>query len=310
MKKRLLNVATIVALMLSVVACSEDEPAIDKANAGTTTEEPSVTPGTDFDIFSTFSYDKMVYVEGGTFWMGAQNDNSSQPNYDSEAYDNESPVHAVTLSSYYIGKYEVTQALWEYVMNYSGKVADGSTMTAVSNGPWLDYAPSFIYGLGDNYPAYYVSYNDIVDYFLPRLNKITGKSYRLPTEAEWEYAARGGQKDPYTRTQGASSIYYKYAGSNDIDNVAWYWGNSSSKSHPVGKKFPNALELYDMTGNVWEWCSDWYGTNPTGPTLGSYRVIRGGSWNCLAVDCRVSSRYYAAPSGNGDKLGFRLAHSL
>ncbi len=277
----------------------------------------SVTPGSNFDLFTSLSNDEMVYVEGGTFWMGAQSSSSSSPNYDSEAYSSESPVHAVTLSSFYMGQYEVTQQLWEYVMNYSGQAADGTTMSAVGSDPWLGTNPSSSYGVGDNYPAYYVSYNDIVDYFLPRLNKITGKSYRLPTEAEWEYAARGGQEDEYTRTQGTSGTYYKYSGSNTLDNVAWYGSNSSSKTHPVGTKQANALGLYDMSGNVWELCSDWYGsysstsvTNPTGPTSGSYRVHRGGGWGSGAVYCRVSYRYGNAPSNRYGDLGFRLALSL
>ncbi len=326
MKKRVLNVATIVALLFSAVACNEEELLVDKNDTTTEeteepdepeTEEPEPTPNLDFDLFASLPYDEMVYVEGGTFLMGAQSSSSSSPNYDSEAYSSESPVHAVTLSSFYMGQYEVTQALWEYVMNYTGQAADGTTMTAVEGGPWLGTNPSSSYGVGDNYPAYYVSYEDIVDYFLPRLNQITGKNYRLPTEAEWEYAARGGQEDEYTRTQGTSGTYYKYSGSNTIGNVAWYYYNSSSTSHPVGTKQANALGLYDMSGNVWEWCSDRYGsysstsvTNPTGPSSGSYRVRRGGGWYYNAVYCRVSYRYNSTPSIRNFYLGFRLALSL
>ncbi len=313
MNKRFLNVATIVALMLSAVACNEDEPAVENTESGTGVIS-SITPGPNFDIFDGLSYDEMVYVEGGTFLMGAQSSSPSLPNYDFAADGDESPVHIVPLSSYYIGKYEVTQELWEYVMNYSGKAANGSSMSPVSGGPWLGSNPSSSYGYGDNYPAYYVSYEDIVDYFLPRMNKITGKNYRLPTEAEWEYAARGGQKNEYTRTQGVSGTYYKYAGSNSIDDVACYDDNSGSTTYPVGTKLPNALGLYDMSGNVWEWCSDWYrsysSTSVTNPTEPISYSSRGGSWGYDAISHRVSNRDYAEPSYRGPHLGFRLSLSL
>ncbi len=283
-------------MVVALCACSEDEPLKD---ADDTTEGNGV-----FDIFTTLSYDEMVYVEGGTFLMGAQSSNSGSANYDSDAFDIESPVHSVTLSSYYIGKYEVTQQLWEYVMNYNGRAADGSSMTAVAAGTWLGDNPSEIYGKGDYYPAYDVSYEDIVDYFIPRLNKITGKTFRLPTEAEWEYAVRGGNK-----SQGC-----KYSGSNTVGDVAWYDGNSDS-AHPVGTKQANELGLYDMSGNVWEWCSDWYGgyagasqTNPTGPASGTHRVLRGGCWYENAWWCRVSARSNCDPSGRYSNYGFRLLY--
>ena len=276
--------------------------------------------GDEIDIFSNLSYDEMVYVEGGTFLMGAQSSSSSLPNYDnSGAYYNEQPVHAVTLSSYYIGKYEVTQGLWEYVMSYSGKAADGSQLSSV--GPYLRSSkPSSSYGVGDVFPVYYVSYNDIVNYFIPRLNKITGKKFRLPTEAEWEYAARGGQKDEYTRTHtspaqnSGSGTYYQYAGSNDPDVVAWY-GSYLGGTHPVGSKSPNALGLYDMSGNVSEWCSDWYSSNysssaqPNLQGLFEY-VLRGGSWSGSAYGCRVSDRFYFTPGSFHNYIGLRLALRL
>jgi formylglycine-generating enzyme required for sulfatase activity len=199
----------------------------------------------------------------------------------SDAYSDEKPAHRVTVSDFYIGKYEVTQAQWKAIM--------GSNPSK-----WT----------GDNLPVENVSWNDIQE-FIQKLNQKTGKKYRLPTEAEWEYAARGGNK----------SRGYKYSGSNDIGTVAWYSSNSGDKTHPVGQKQPNELGIYDMSGNVWEWCQDWYGdyssasqTNPTGPSSGSYRVLRGGSWNDYTGGCRVSSRTCNTPSSRGSYNGFRLAH--
>ena len=251
----------------------------------------------DTDIFSNLEKDDMVYVEGGTFTMGATSEQGT-----SDPWDDEYPTHQVTLSDFYIGKYEVTQQLWEYVMKYSGTAADGSSMSAYASDVWLGTNPSSSYGVGNYYPAYYVSWEDIVNIFIPRLNKITGKTFRLPTEAEWEYAARGGNK-----SQG-----YKYSGSNTIGDVAWYY-NNSSLTHQVGTKSPNELGIYDMSGNVWEWCSDWYGsyssssqTNPTGPTSGSGRVLRGGSWGNDALYCRLSNRSHNYPDNRLYNLGFRL----
>ena len=250
-------------------------------------------------VIESLAQTDMVKVEGGTFTMGATSEQGSD--YDS----NERPVHSVTLSDFYIGKYEVTQALWEYVMSYSGQAADGTSMSAYASDVWLGSNPSSSYGVGANYPAYYVSHDDIVNIFIPRLNKITGKTYRLPTEAEWEYAARGGNK----------SKGYKYSGSNTIGDVAWYCDNSS-KSHEVGAKAPNELGIYDMTGNVWEWCHDWYGSyssssqsNPKGPSSGYFRVDRGGSWFGNAQYCRVSDRGINGPGTRDGSIGFRLACS-
>ncbi len=218
---------------------------------------------------------EMVYVEGGTFLMGATEEQGSDANHW------ELPVHSVTLSDYYIGKYEVTQAQWEAVMG--------------SN-------PSY-FKKGDDYPVEWVSWDDVQE-FLTKLNQLTGKKYVLPTEAQWEYAARGGVK----------SEGYKYSGSDWIDGVAWYDDNAKSSTHPVGTKSPNELGIYDMSGNVWEWCSDWYGeysdaaqTDPVGPESGSYRVIRGGSWFNYARNCRVSIRDYTGSSNRGADLGFRVA---
>ncbi len=224
----------------------------------------------------TLDFCEMVFVEGGTFTMGA----TSEQGRDAES--DEKPAHSVTVSDFYIGKYEVTQKQWKEIM--------GSNPSK-----WT----------GDNLPVECVSWNDIQE-FVQKLNQKTGKRYRLPTEAEWEYAARGGAK----------SGGYKYSGSNHLDSVAWYWDNSGNKTHPVGQKVPNELGIYDMSGNVWEWCQDWYGgkkyyknslqTNPVGPSSGSYRVWRGGSWNDYAMCCRVSYRYRYSPSYGGGNIGFRL----
>ena len=221
----------------------------------------------------------MVYVEGGTFTMGATTEQTT------EADSDERPTHKVTLSDYYIGETEVTQALWHAVMGTN---------------------PSYF--TGDNNPVEKVSYTDCIE-FIDKLNemfsgRLNGMKFALPTEAQWEFAARGGNK----------SRGYKYSGSSFIGDVAWYDNNSDSKTHPVAQKRPNELGLYDMSGNVWEWCRDWYGgyssssqTNPIGPTNGSVRVRRGGSWRRDARDCRVSDRRSLNPSLSSYYLGFRLA---
>lgn len=218
----------------------------------------------------------MVYVSSGTFTMGGTSEQGS------DAYDDEKPTHNVTLSSYYICKYEVTQALWRAVM--------GSNPSNFK---------------GDNLPVECVSWNDCQT-FINRLNSYTGRNFRLPTEAEWEFAARGGN---YSR-------HYKYSGSNYIGDVAWYDDNSGNRTHPVGTKQPNELGLYDMSGNVYEWCNDWYGSyssysqsDPTGPNSGSNRVLRGGSWCNCARFCRSSLRINNAPGGSSGGLGLRLALS-
>ncbi len=216
---------------------------------------------------------KMVYVEGGTFTMGATAEQGS------DAWGDERPTHKVTLSDYYIGETQVTQALWKAVMGDNPSDRKG-----------------------DNLPVERVSWEDAQE-FIKKLNGVTGRTFRLPTEAEWEYAARGGK----------NSKGYKYSGSNSIDEVAWYDGNSGGKTHPVKEKKANELGLYDMSGNVWEWCNDWYGeyssdaqTNPQGPEKGSDRVLRGGGWLIYARHCRVSYRYFNAPMGHDHFVGFRL----
>ena len=219
---------------------------------------------------------EMIKVETGSFNMGAT---PEMINPDTD----EKPVHRVTLTNdYYIGKYEVTQALWQAVM--------GSNPSGFK---------------GDDLPVEQVSWNGCQD-FITKLNAMTGKRFRLPSEAEWEYAARGGKK----------SRGYQYSGSNTLGDVAWYSDNSGKKTHAVGTKQPNELGIYDMTGNVDEWCQDRYGsyssspqTNPTGAVRGSCRVSRGGSWGNSARYCRSSCRGYGNPGGSGFNLGLRLVLS-
>ncbi|MGL4957258.1 MAG: formylglycine-generating enzyme family protein [Bacteroidales bacterium] len=221
---------------------------------------------------------EMVYVEAGTFTMGCTAEQGKDCGRD------ENPSHEVTLSPYYIGKFEVTRALWEAVMgenscDYKGK----------------KYLP--------NLAKNFCSWGECQE-LIHKLNTLTGKTFSLPTEAQWEYAARGGSRVTAS----------KYAGSNIIDDVACYVNNSSSGTQVVGTKSPNELGIYDMSGNLWEWCSDWYGaytsdakSNPTGANLGRYRVHRGGSWNNSAQSCRVSSRGSNPPSLRYLDIGLRLA---
>ena len=221
---------------------------------------PLITNNEDISI-------EMIYVKGCTFQMG------------SNLGDDEKPVHSVTVSDFYMGKYEVTQDQWKAIMG--------------------DNPSKF---KGDNLPVEQVRWNDVQE-FINKLNTKTGKSYRLPTEAEWEYAARGGDK----------SNGYKYSGSNTLGDVAWYDGNSNNTTHAVGSKQPNELGIYDMSGNVWDWCSDRYGkyssnaqSNPTGPSSGSLRVFRGGSWNGFAQVCRTADRCGYYPGDHHGNIGFRL----
>lgn len=218
------------------------------------------------------SFDMMM-VKAGTFTMGAKSEMK-------DLEPDEKPTHQVTLTNdYYIGKTEVTQALW---------------MAVMGNNP--------SYFIGDNLPVESVSWNDCQK-FISKLNSLTGQNFRLPTEAEWEFAARGGN----------NSNHYQYSGSNELGDVAWYVGNSGDTTHVVATKQPNELGIYDMSGNVWEWCSDWFGnysssslTNPTGPNSGSYRVLRGGGWSSLARNCRSSYRHGVAPGNGSLDDGLRL----
>ncbi len=215
----------------------------------------------------------MVYVEGGTFIMG------TLPNEKNE-WEIYSLPHQVTLSSFYIGKYEVTQELWQAVMGSNPSMYKGDLKCPVENVSWDDCQK-----------------------FIRKLNALTGENFRLPTEAEWEYAARGGQK----------SHGYLYSGSNDVNSVAWYYANSDTTTHPVGQKQPNELGIYDMTGNVWEWCHDWFDsyssttqTNPKGPAHGKARVVRGSCWYGDFMACRASHRGSGSPRVRIESLGLRL----
>ena len=269
------------------VSISDVTCLVDYLLNGTWNDEPQ----TEVFTVNGVSFN-MVSVEGGTFMMGAPDD-------DWEANDNEKPAHQVTLSDYCIGETEVTQALWLAVM--------GSNPSHFS--PTNGYAENL------QRPVENVSWYDCRT-FINKLNEMTGKQFRLPSEAEWEYAARGGK-----RSQG-----YKYAGSNDVDAVAWYSDNIPSSTEgtagygtqPVATKSPNELGLYDMSGNVWEWCQDWFGsysgepqTNPTGPVLDNYptnfRVMRGCGWTGLPRACRVSYRSSDSPDYDLYIFGLRLA---
>ena len=225
---------------------------------------------------------KMIKVEGGTFSMGATSKQGR------DAFSLEKPVHSVTLSDYYIGETEVTQELWEAIMGSNPSRFTGNNQRPVERVSWEDCQA-----------------------FIKKLNSLTGKEFRLPTEAEWEYAARGGK---YSRG-------YKYSGSNNADEVAWYGSNSGGETHLVKTKKANELGLYDMSGNVHEWCNDRFGhyqsnsqTNPTGPSngvlrvlLGDCRVLRGGNWNYDDEYMRVSDRYYNLPGFRYYSIGLRLA---
>ena len=224
----------------------------------------------------------MVFVEGGTFQMGSNS-----------GYDDEMPVHSVTVSDFNISKTEVTFEQYDAFCDATGR----------------DKPDDEGWGRG-NRPVIYVDWQDAFDY-CEWMSKTTGETYRLPTEAEWEYAARGGNK----------SKGYRYSGGNNLDAVGWYNDNSRSKTHPVAQKQPNELGLYDMSGNVWEWCSDWYGSyssspqnNPQGPNSG-YKgncILRGGCWRdggSVANGCRVAYRSRLNPGIRYRRYGFRLVLS-
>ena len=217
---------------------------------------------------------KMVYVDGGTFTMGAP---KSEPN----SQTTEKPQHQVTLSSYKIGQTEVTQELWQAVMGTNPSHFKGDLQRPVERVKWADCME-----------------------FIEKLNELTGLNFRLPTEAEWEYAAIGGK----------NSKGYLFAGGASIYDVGWFKLNSDSSTQPVAQKLPNELGIYDMCGNVSEWCSNWYEaytsdpqTNPTGPATGENKVYRDGNWSFGASYCRIHFRYSQVYGFGGDYIGFRLA---
>ncbi|HRI61523.1 MAG TPA: formylglycine-generating enzyme family protein [Saprospiraceae bacterium] len=225
---------------------------------------------------------EMIPIEGGTFRMGDEV---------GDLWDTCRPLHQVTVGDFHIGKYPVTQALWKAVMGEENN-------------------PSFF--IGDQRPVEQVSW-DNAQVFLQKLNALTGRDYRLPTEAEWEFAARGGKKG-----RG-----HKYAGSDKLKEVGWFDDNSHGETKPVGLKDPNELDIFDMSGNVWEWCEDWFGSdyykkcekqgiveNPRGPETGSARVYRGGGWFDDARSCRAARRNRWHPAYRYSAIGFRLALSL
>lgn len=239
----------------------------------------------DYKTFTVngVSFD-MVYIKGGTFTMGGTSEQGNSISSD------EKPTHNVTLSDYYIGKFLVTRELWQAVMGN-----DPSSNSFLRKKVMGDDVDGLL-------PVDRVSWNDCQN-FVTALNNLTGEKFRLPTEAEWEYAARGGSK----------SNHYKYSGSNIVDSVAWYKENSLFPVY-VGLLLPNELGIYDMSGNLYEWCQDWYGkysntsqTNPIGPSKGSARVIRGGRWGHYANRCRVSYRSKSKPNRKNSFNGFRIA---
>ena len=271
---------------MDIIKASAKKTAMTASANGQQTDKTFTVKGVTFVMKS---------VAGGTFQMGAT------PEQNLSAWGNEKPAHSVTLSSYYIGQTEVIQALWQAVM--------GSNPSRSK---------------GNNLPVETVTWDDC-QAFITKLNQLTGQNFRLPTEAEWEYAARGGK----------NSKGYEYSGSKTLGDVAWFYENSGDsllssswdgdkvksnhcKTHPVATKQPNEIGIYDMCGNVEEWCQDWYGKeyyknspskNPSGPTSGSDRVIRGGCWRNVRGNCRVSARNQMAPFISSNEFGLRLALS-
>ena len=285
MKSSIFNMAWSAALLTALtLSCGGNRAAKTQTAPTAAPQEAATTAATPTDFRDDKAGIDMVFVEGGTFTMGCTAEQGR------DCYSFEEPEHEVALSSFYIAKYEVTQELWTSIMGSNPSVFKGEERG------------------DDNLPVENVSWNDIQE-FMEKLNAMTGKTYRLPTEAEWEYAARGGN----------NSGGYKYSGGDNIDNVAWsglHRDNSGRKERPVGTKQANELGIHDMSGNVMEWVNDWYGnyrpdaqTNPEGPKTGSQRVLRGGSWDHPAQDSRVSHRSSHRPHDGFFIFGFRVAMS-
>lgn len=268
---RRLNFAPLILCFLLFLLCSCHK---DRSNGIVIT--PAAHPKT-FTVDSvTFT---MIGVKGGTFTMGATED-AQNP------YADELPAHKVTLCSFMMGETEVTQALWKAVMDYNPSGFQTSETAERS----------------EALPVENVSWEECMD-FIERLNSLTNQHFRLPTEAEWEYACRGGQKSRHT----------SFSGSSALDEVGWYKGNCQ-EPQPVGQLMPNELGLYDMSGNVWEWCSDYYApypedsvANPKGPAEGDYHICRGGCWSGGERGCSPSTRSRLKPGGHRFVIGLRLA---
>ncbi len=307
MKKNLLKVSLLMAVAAVCFSCEEpNNPNIpDEKDDTTVTTPDKPDKDEDGDTTVTVSAPEMVLLVGGTFQMGSTDGDSD-----------EEPVHGVTLSDFYIGKYEVTQAEYAAVMDTNPSYFKGDDLP-VEQVSWYDAieycnALSIAEGLTPYYTidkttedANNASIDDDVKWTVT--SNTLSKGYRLPTEAEWEYAAKGGNE----------SQDYTYSGSNTQADVAWYAENSNSTTHAVGTKAANELGLYDMSGNVWEWCLDWNDTyssaaqtNPQGADAGEDRVVRGGSCNDSGNYCRSAYRSGGVASLGGSSLGFRVACSL
>ena len=273
--KTLLNIGGGNATMTSTTSYSR----------GNNSYSPAPAANQDFTETAWGINMKMIWVEGGDFLMGCT---SEQGGCD---YD-EQNVRRVSMKGYYIGMLEVTQSQWEKVVG-----------TSIYQQWAKNFGGNPTRGIGTDYPMYCINWNEAME-FCRLLSNKTGRNYTLPTEAQWEYAARGGNKNEGT----------KYAGSNMLDVVAWCSNNSGERTHIVGSKRANILGVYDMSGNVWEWCKDWYAksygnydtANPTGPPSGSNRVLRGGGWYGETSGCRVANRFYNSPSNRYSYIGFRV----
>ncbi len=291
--------AVIFGAVVSATSCSKEAEDEIVPAAEVVVDPSRCSGGNPIERTTTMTFNgvefTMVAVPAGSFLMGIQSDDPSAAAYDEVATEFEKPIHTVRLSAYAIGETEVTQELWKAVVGQSP--IDGAKQ-------WSNTR-----GRGDKFPAYNVSYYDIVNRFLPKLNSAnllpTGMEFVVPTEAEWEFAAQGGERTDYIR----------YAGSDVIDEVAWYYDNAGQTTHEVKTKKPNSLGIYDMTGNIWEWTADFYDyydgaeqTDPMGAATGVDYVIRGGSFDTGAARSVIHARVYSDyPASRNEYLGFRIA---